>query len=443
MKKVNILTVLVILTLFFISCQKENFNPEEVNSLISNAGHFEEPPHFDPTQVGSPTTSTETISGVEYQKIETKYKYAQKFENKTQANFSNKKNIKSDNDIFLGGIIQGKHWRETGDLISIGDFERKDITITISGVDINGSNSLEAYPSKAKMTDAINNLTNSNDFTANTNNYNFVNEVAHTKQQIGLSFGIHPSWLESLGIDFGIENTFETNTVYIYFKQIYYTISVELPAQPSDFFSDNIDLESLKTKISKENPAGYISSIDYGRIVVVKMTSTQNKTEMKAAIGAVFNGLNIGVSAEHQNIINNSTFTANVFGGNSSSVITTIDETIAFINNGLEITNLQSAVPIDYHVHYLDGSSFNTGSEIEYTETEYDVTSASTMKITKVTFTQLPNMQEGYWDTWTDYPDVYLGITKWNGSQWQSVHSYNDDYYEETTSAMLDNEQIF
>ncbi len=237
--------------------------------------------------------------------------------------------------------------------------------------------------------------------------------------------------------------TFETNTVYIYFKQIYYTISVELPAQPSDFFSDNIDLESLKTKISKENPAGYISSIDYGRIVVVKMTSTQNKTEMKAAIGAVFNGLNIGVSAEHQNIINNSTFTANVFGGNSSSVITTIDETIAFINNGLEITNLQSAVPIDYHVHYLDGSPFNTGSEIEYTETEYDVTSASTMKITKVTFTQLPNMQEGYWDTWTDYPDVYLGITKWNGSQWQSVHSYNDDYYEETTSAMLDNEQIF
>ena len=445
----NILLILILLTSFLISCNKDddddNDNKDDLSNLINSVVHFEEPPHYDPEQVGEPVISDETINGVTYKKTETKYKYAQKFENKTQASFSNKKNIRSDNDIFLGGIIQGKHWKETGDLISIGNFERKNLTITISGIDINGSNSVESYPSKSNMTDAINNLTSSNDFSPNTNNYNFVNEIAHNKQQIGLSLGLHPSWLENLGIDFSIENTYETNTVYIYFKQKYYTISTELPAQPSDFFNDNVNLDALKTKISAENPAGYISSIDYGRVIIVKMTSSQNKTDMKLAIGAVFNGLNIGVSAEHQDIINNSTFTSHVFGGSSSTLINSIEETINFIKNGLEITNLQNAVPIDYHVHYLDGSPFNTGSEIEYTETEYEITSASTMKIKKVTFTQLPVVQADGddWDIFTDYADVYLNISKLNGTSWQNIASYNEQYFEETSSTMIDNEEIF
>ncbi|MBN2893935.1 MAG: thiol-activated cytolysin family protein [Bacteroidales bacterium] len=435
---VGLLSAIIIIA----SCEDPIDYSEDVNNLITSAGHFDEPPHYDPSQVGDPTITTETINGVQYQKTETKYKYAQKFESKTQATFSSKKNLKSDNDVFLGAIIQGKYWRQDGDLISIGSFDRKDMTITISGIDINGSNSITAYPSNAGMTDAINTLTNTTEFSPNTSNYTFKNEIAHTKQQIGLSFGIHPSWMENLGFDFGIENTYETNTVYVYFKQIYYTVSAELPAQPSDFFTDDVDLTALNSKITSDNPAGYISSIDYGRVVVVKMTSSYNKTDMKAAIGAVFQSLNIGVSGEYQNIIENSTFEARIYGGNATNVITDLEETINLINSGMEITNLQSAVPIEYHVHYLDGGSFNTGSEIEYTETDYAVTSASTMAITKVTFTQLPNMQAGYWDDWTDYPDVYLGITKWNGTQWQSVHSYNDDYYEEVTSTMLDNEEI-
>ncbi len=176
------------------------------------------------------------------------------------------------------------------------------------------------------------------------------------------------------------------------------------------------------------------------------MTSSSNKTDMEAAIGAVFNGLNIGVSAEYQNTINNSTFEAQVYGGTPSSLITSLEEVITYINDGLTITNLQSAVPIDYHVHYLDGSSFNTGDEIEYTETDYEVTNASTMVIKKVMFTQLPHMEENYWEPGIgggSYPDVYLQISKYNGSSWETINSYVDDYFNETTSTMLDNHTVF
>lgn len=142
--------------LHFASCQKID-NSIDVNNLIYSAGHFDEPPHYDPVKVGEPTIITENIGGTEVKKTATTYKYAQKFDNKTQANFSSKKDLKADNDIFLGAIIQGKYWRDNGELISIGSFDRKKMTITISAdVSLVGSNSMKAYPSNAEMTEAIN-----------------------------------------------------------------------------------------------------------------------------------------------------------------------------------------------------------------------------------------------------------------------------------------------
>ena len=439
---INFLIVGIIVISIISSCNPID-NSDDVNNLVQSSGHFDEPPHYEPTQVGNAEITTVTENGVDYQKTVKTYNYAQKFESKTQANFSKKKDLKSDNDIFLGAVIQGQYWRNDGDLISIGSFDRKNMTITISGIDISGTNSYDAYPSNAEMTDAINYLTSATDFTPNTNNYSYVKETAYTKQQVGLSFGLHPAWMENIGFDFGIENTFETNTVYVYFRQIYYTISAELPSQPADFFADNVDLDALNTKITNENPAGYISSIDYGRVIVVKMTSSNNKTEMEAAIGAVFNGLNVGVSAEYQNIIDNSNFEAQVYGGVSTSILTEIDDVINYINEGLTITNLQSAVPIDYHVHYLDGGSFNTGDEIEYTETDYEVTNASSVRIKKVVFKQLPPYDNGSsWDVGSA-ADVFLQFWKWNGTDWIQETNHKDPTYTNITEEEITNGEVF
>lgn len=425
------------------SCDNEYNNSEDINDLIETAGHLDELEHYDPMQVGDPVVTEITEDGVEYRKTETNYKYAQKFDNQTQVSFSNKKNVEASNDIYLGAIIQGKYWRNDGELISIGNFSRRPMTITINGVDIDGTNSYEVSdPSNATMTDAINWLTNTQDFTANANNYKYESKIAYTKQQVGLSFGIHPSWIDNIGFDFGIGSTKETNTAYVYFKQVYYTMSAELPAQPSDFFENDVDLDALKSKISSENPAGYISSVDYGRVVLVKMTSNSSKVEMQAAIGVVFNNLDIEAGIEYQSIIGNSDFKAQIYGGSSSSIITNLPDVITQINEGLVIEDLQDAVPIAFHVNYLDGGSFNTGSLVEYTETEYEILKATSMVINKVTFTQLPNMEAGYWDTWSSYPDVYLGISELNGSEWESVASYNDQYFNEVTSSMLENGEI-
>jgi len=438
MKKIDLTLIIIMLVgiIFTNSCTDPIDNSQNVNELVVNAGRLEEPASFDPTIVGQPLVTTETNNDVQYKKTVTTYKMAKKFDSKTQADFSSKKDLKTDNDIYLGAIIQGKYWKENGDLISIGDFDRNNMVVTISGITINdGSNSIDAYPSNAEMTDAINSLRTTYDFVPNANNYKYINESASSQTQIGLSFGIHPAWMENIGFDFSIENTYQKNTVYVYFKQIYYTISAELPAQPSDFFTPDVDIEALKTKITSESPAGYISSIDYGRVIIVKMTSSSSKTDMKAAIGAVFNGLNIGVDGEYQRVLNNSKFEVDVYGGNSTTILDSISNVIEYINDGLVIQDLNSAVPIEYHVNYLDGGSFNTGDEIQYEEVNYEVTSASSMVIKKITFTQLPNLYPQYWDVNSDYPDVYPEI--WNDFG-VSLASYYDKYLNETTTQMLD-----
>jgi len=182
-----------------------------------------------------------------------------------------------------------------------------------------------------------------------------------------------------------------------------------------------------------ESPAGYISSIDYGRVVIVKMTSSSSKIEMKAAIDAVFQGLSIGVGGEYSNIISNSDFKAQIYGGNSSTVITNIEETIALINDGLTITNLQNAVPIEYHINYLDGGNFNTGEVVEYKETNYKVKNANSMKIKKLIIHELPG---GNWDK--SEPDVFFEIFE----NEEIVFENADNKIENVTNSMLENGEV-
>ncbi|OQX97493.1 MAG: hypothetical protein B6I24_08650 [Bacteroidetes bacterium 4572_128] len=218
----NFEKILILLFIFFsFSCDDENEeNAENIRDWINNIGHLEEPEDYPPQQIGEPIVLEETVNGVVYEKTETNYKFAKKFETKTQVNFSKKKNFFASNDIFLGAIIQGKYWKNDGDLISIGSFSRNKMTVTLNGADIEGSNSIDVSdPSNANMTDAIKTLT-SNNFTAGTLNYNSKIEIAHSKNQIGLSLGMRPSWLENVGFDFKNENSQETNTVFVYFKQI-------------------------------------------------------------------------------------------------------------------------------------------------------------------------------------------------------------------------------
>jgi hypothetical protein len=106
--------------------------------------------------------------------------------------------------------------------------------------------------------------------------------------------------------------------------------------------------------------------------------------------------------------------------------------------------NILYAKPIQYHVNYLDGGSFNTGEEITYDETTYEILDASSMVIKNITFKLLPaSTPEGYyWDNFSGLPDVYYGISKYNGSGWDYLIVNDSDYKTDVSTEMLNNGDV-
>jgi len=93
------------------------------------------------------------------------------------------------------------------------------------------------------------------------------------------------------------------NSVLIFFKQIYYTIAMaESHCFADNILQDDIDLESLQGEIGNDNPLCIISSVDYGRIIIAKATSTESFETMTKKLNANFSFFAISSSASVKNI---------------------------------------------------------------------------------------------------------------------------------------------
>lgn len=71
--------------------------------------------------------------------------------------------------------------------------------------------------------------------------------------------------------------------MFIAYKQIFYTVNVDAPNKPSDLFADNVMFDDLKLRgVNKDNPPAYVSSVQYGRTIYVKLETTSKSSNVKA-----------------------------------------------------------------------------------------------------------------------------------------------------------------
>lgn len=97
---------------------------------------------------------------------------------------------------------------------------------------------------------------------------NFQSEygLIYSKDQMRVKFGlnIEGSDIES-DIDFDAVNQQKKLVMVHKFKQIFYTVSVEPTARPSELFEDGVTLEDLKRITNNEHPPVIVDSVAYGR----------------------------------------------------------------------------------------------------------------------------------------------------------------------------------
>ncbi|PEL15045.1 thiol-activated cytolysin family protein, partial [Bacillus pseudomycoides] len=83
----------------------------------------------------------------------------------------------------------------------------------------------------------------------------------------------------SLNIDFNAVANGEKKVMVAAYKQIFYTVSAELPNNPSDLFDNSVTFDELTRKgVSNVAPPVMVSNVAYGRTIYVKLeTSSKSK----------------------------------------------------------------------------------------------------------------------------------------------------------------------
>ncbi len=208
---------------------------------------------------------------------------------------------------------------------------------------------------------------------------------AFSSQQVSLDLGFNAKWASgNASAQISSSSTTETSVVVAYFKQVFYTVWMDAPAAPGDVFGSGVMLGDAQRVFNANRPPGYVRSVDYGRILMVKMETSAVDTSFnlkgafeQATQGGVTAGGN--VDAKYKNIISNASFTAlalgggaetpvSIFAGGAESGLKGLQD---YIKTDARYRRDNPGFPIAYIVAFLKDNEFaRMGFTTDYTDTE-------------------------------------------------------------------------
>jgi len=418
MNKLKIYLILIVVSLIvFIACNTTKVPPPppptftNVDELVKWCGRFSDPIDDGKSKIGNTFAETgNTSGGVFMQSNSQKYKFSKSFND--FVDFGNQpKNV-----MYPGSIINGDGLG-AGELSSIGEtFSRRPIILTLHS----GKSENVDVPNYSNVNEAVQKLVKNYTPTAANGFYKL--EIYHSKEQAMMDVNVSANWKFVSGkFSSNTSNSIEEKTMMLYFKQVYYTVSINTQSFASDYFGDDVDLNKLSQRTSKRNPLCIISEVDYGRVIMVEITSKKSYDTMKQDIEA---GLNLGFfgvgasgsySPKNSKLSRGYSFKALIYGGNQDIAMkamasNNINDIIAYIKDGAVYSSQNVGQPIACRVNYLyDNKSVKVGSKTEYTlrnwQKAFDKVKIRFDKIQMVTGAPKTNM-ELYYNFYVDVDGV-------------------------------------
>ena len=205
-----------------------------------------------------------------------------------------------------------------------------------------------------------------------------------TKEQVSLDLGFSAKWASgNASAQIGIASTTGKSVVVAYYKQVYYTVTMNTPRFASDVFDDSVTLEQARRVFDTDHPPAYVRSVDYGRILLVKMetAAVDTSANLKGAFEQATSGgvtVSANLAAKYQNILKDATFTALALGGGVETSLKTFaggaEGKFTGLKEYIETDGVyrrdNPGVPIAYQVAFLKDNKFALmGFTTDYTET--------------------------------------------------------------------------
>ena len=297
--------------------------------------------------------------------------------------------------LWAGSLIQGKSHRDgLGSLLGLPISERAPINVSIPSLANDDNFRTVDQPTQAEVDQAIGSMiggaTRSGLSTPST--IAFELQTYHSEQQSALQMGLSGRYLGYEGSASGsIDRDVSETTITAQFYQKMYTVVVEPPQSPGDFFSEDFSEAKLQQQVDQgrigpNNLPVYVSNIVYGRMMMFSLTSTASEEDIRATMQAGYESIggnvDANLSAKQQEILQQSKIKVTSIGGDD-------DATLRIIRSGDwsqyftgENVALSSAAPLSYTFRNLGDGSIASVTEA----TEYNIKSCTARQATPGTF---------------------------------------------------------
>lgn len=156
---------------------------------------------------------------------------------------------------------------------------------------------------------------------------------------------------------------------------------MDTPPSASAVFDESVTVDDVRTVVNAEHPPAYVRSVDYGRILMIKMetTSSASKVELQAALKQVTSSAEVSgtVEGKYEALVRNSKFTVVAIGGGAQTAAQFSGEEEdlkrmrAYIQADARFRRDNPGAPIGYNVAFLKDHVLATmGFTTNYIETE-------------------------------------------------------------------------
>ncbi len=360
-------TVSAVCSLFFLQCGDSSApvdNSTPINQGIQSLAHLEQIQPFDERPDSAPDTNTYDLAGRTYECREQWFAVAAKFDDNIALN-------PTSDILWPGAIIDGASVA-TGSYVPI-IVPRAPLTFSVSLVNIAGAKSRTVQdPKLSTMRNAMAELLTQEVTGATDARVTFEISDIHSASQLDIALrASYDNGLNDVKGQFDFSRTDVLSRTVVKFMQVYYTIDVDIPQYPSDFFAPTVTWATLRSGISGNVSPMYISTIAYGRMALFTIESSYSSTEVNAAVQATFNAINTNVdlSTGYKTVLQQSSIKGMIIGGSGAEAVQAVngfDGMKQYMTTGGNYDQNTAAAPLAYKLRYL---SDNVSAEVVKAQT--------------------------------------------------------------------------
>jgi len=203
-------------------------------------------------------------------------------------------------------------------------------------------------------------------------------EQVESEEHLAVELGISvKAFRVNVSSSFSFSREKEFNRTLVKLDQKMYNIGFDLPTDVGQIFEESVTPEDLAPFVQADNPATFISSVNFGRIFYMLIESTSTREEMNSSTNASFSGLAVkgsaGLEVDALESLKDLKIKVIAYGGPASTSFELVGVTntkdIASILG--QSSDLRFALPISYVVRSVNRPDQIVGSNLS---TQYNKT---------------------------------------------------------------------